>query len=318
MPRRGRKDYAGAWWHIGNRGVEKRTLFHNRKQGRFFESLVARTAVREQIEVHAYAVMPNHFHLFLRSLLGRISETMQWIEYRYARRFNRKQGRSGALLQGRFWGKLIENQRYRRAVPIYVDLNPQRAGLGPHTKEFFESSLSYHASGRGRPWLTRRFVRSLRPERDTLPPELVRRWLSNRAPDTPELDPILGGSLSHAIEWLQKMAAPDVPTHTSYALVLPATLRQVIREEKRENPEIMPRSDRRKADSWSLALPGMLHTLADVTIPVISREYGVPETTVRRRVALHREAVRSDLRYASTVARVLLGAIARDYDGPTA
>ena len=77
MPRRPRLDRPGLLHHVMNRAISRRTAFETREDIRRFLALIA-CAVREgRIEVHAYSILSTHFHLLVRSLDGRLSETMR-------------------------------------------------------------------------------------------------------------------------------------------------------------------------------------------------------------------------------------------------
>ena len=70
MARRPRLDCEGAWHHVMNRGIARRPIFEGRGDIRFFLSRVARAVRRGELEVHAYCVLPTHFHMLVRSPAG--------------------------------------------------------------------------------------------------------------------------------------------------------------------------------------------------------------------------------------------------------
>ena len=209
MPRRLRKDYPGAWWHILNRGVARRALFETAWEYRFFLALLAVVVRRGGTEVHAYCLMANHFHLLIRSVDGDISGAMQWVQDRYARRFNVRRERRGPLFEGRFRGKRIHSQAYRRATLGYVHRNPVHAGCVDAATTYPFSSARAYARGRGCPWLSRGFGESV-PSRvlygDAVSAELVEGWLADRAQDLPDLDRLLTASAVAVQAWLLQNA----------------------------------------------------------------------------------------------------------------
>lgn len=63
-----------------NRGIARRSVFESRADVRYFLSRLARAVRRRELEVHAYCVMTTHYHLLVRSPLGRLSEGMRRIQ----------------------------------------------------------------------------------------------------------------------------------------------------------------------------------------------------------------------------------------------
>ena len=101
MARRPRQDDPGTWHHVFQRGIAKRTMFEAKLDIRYFLACVARAVRAGLIEVHAFCVLVNHFHLLLRSRIGRLSDAMQQIQSRYVRMFNRRRKRDGPLIRAR-------------------------------------------------------------------------------------------------------------------------------------------------------------------------------------------------------------------------
>jgi len=153
MPRPPRVDEKGLWHHISNGGVAKRTLFETSRDIRYLLSLFARMVRAGRIEVHAFVVMANHYHVVIRSLDGEISRTMQWIEARYAEYFNRTRDRTGSVFGGRFWSKIVETGCYWGTVVRYVHGNPVRAKIVAAAENYPHGSARYLVSGRVPRWL---------------------------------------------------------------------------------------------------------------------------------------------------------------------
>ena len=84
--------------------------------------------------------MSNHFHLLLELTSLSLSDGMKWLDGEYARRFNAAHSRVGHLFQGRFESPLVEKQTYFEEVLRYVVLNPVRANMVSHPKEYEWSS----------------------------------------------------------------------------------------------------------------------------------------------------------------------------------
>ena len=91
--------------------------------------LLAEFASQFELQVHAWAYLPNHTHLLLTSPLGNLSEAMRWHGTCAAQSFNRRYGRAGHLTKGRFGSRLIDDDNWFLELVRYVVLNPVRAGL---------------------------------------------------------------------------------------------------------------------------------------------------------------------------------------------
>ena len=84
---------------------------------------------RFEVEVYAYVLMDNHYHLLLKTNKPNISNSMQWFGTTYTRRYNIRHKRSGHLFQGRFKNFLVENDEYLTLLSCYIHRNPLRAGI---------------------------------------------------------------------------------------------------------------------------------------------------------------------------------------------
>jgi putative transposase len=129
MPRGPRLDVEGALQHVMARGIERRDLFRtdlDRKDLLLrLEKLVAETGAA----VYAWSLMPNHFHLLIRSGPMGLSAFMRRLQTGYAVAFNRRHKRSGHLFQNRYKSILVQKDEYLLELVRYIHLNPLRAGL---------------------------------------------------------------------------------------------------------------------------------------------------------------------------------------------
>ena len=123
MGRHARFDAPGAWHHVMNRGIAKRTLFENELDIRTFLSRLALTVRVGKLEVHSYCVLTTHFHLLLRSPEEQLSSALQVIQNSYSRWFNRSRKRDGPLYRGRFRSKRVDSEDYRLNLVRYIDEN---------------------------------------------------------------------------------------------------------------------------------------------------------------------------------------------------
>ena len=132
MARATRVDFPGAWYHVLNRGIERRTIFPERRCCEKFIELLSRLPKRFGVQLHGYVLMGNHYHLQLESREANLSQTIHWLNVSYSVWFNRKYGRVGPLFQGRFKAVLHEPTEALR-INRYIHLNPVRiAAQGGH------------------------------------------------------------------------------------------------------------------------------------------------------------------------------------------
>jgi putative transposase len=126
MARPLRIEYAGAYYHVMNRGNQRQVVF---TEPRDYELFLARLGqFRGVFDVHVlcYCCMPNHFHLYLRTDQANLSRFMQSLLTSFTVTLNRRRHSSGHIFQGRFTAHLVENEAYGAEVSRYIHLNPVR------------------------------------------------------------------------------------------------------------------------------------------------------------------------------------------------
>lgn len=151
---------AEEYYHIYNRGTDKRTIFLENhdyqrfsallyacngiapvdiakhfRQGRSFADLFEIDRGETLVDIVAYCLMPNHFHLLVREKEeGGIAKFMGKLSTGYSMYFNKKNDRSGALFEGRFKAKHIDMDEYLKYLFAYIHLNPVKI-IDPIWKE---------------------------------------------------------------------------------------------------------------------------------------------------------------------------------------
>lgn len=152
-------DYPDTFYHVLSRGNERREIFRDEKDHLRFLDTLGRMVERFKLEVHAYVLMKNHFHLLIHTKEANLSRAIQWLEVSYSVWFNRRHQRSGHLFQGRFKSFLIENDRYFTAMCLYIHGNPLRAGIVGRLSEYRWSSYGAYADKKHEVcWLTTELV----------------------------------------------------------------------------------------------------------------------------------------------------------------
>ncbi len=129
MPRGPRLDAEDALHHVMARGIEKRDLFRNDADRTDFISRIEVLVPETGTAVYAWSLMPNHFHLLLRSGWAGLSAFMRRLQTGYAVAFNRRHRRTGHVFENRFKSILIQEDAYLLELVRYIHLNPLRANL---------------------------------------------------------------------------------------------------------------------------------------------------------------------------------------------
>lgn len=112
-----------------NRGAARQITFRTAADRELFVGIWADAPDRTGIEILAFVLMGNHYHVFTHSPDGQLSETMRYVGAEYTQRFNRRHLRDGALFRGRFHSVLVDSETYFARVLRYIELNPVAAGM---------------------------------------------------------------------------------------------------------------------------------------------------------------------------------------------
>ncbi len=140
MSRPLRIEFQGACYHVMNRTVAGSALFVQDRDREHFLECLENAAERFSIHIHAYCLMPNHYHVLLKTPLGNLSKVMHWLNVSYSVYFNRKHERHGHLFQGRFASVLVDAESYFKELSRYIHLNPVRASMVDHPDAYPWSS----------------------------------------------------------------------------------------------------------------------------------------------------------------------------------
>ncbi len=136
-----------------NRGLRRFEIFLDPAGDRAeFLELVGQLRRRFGVVVLAYAMMPNHYHLLVVSLHGRLSEAMAWLQARYVQRLNQRSDWDGPLFRGRFRNRLVLDPGYWAHLFFYIHTNPARAGYAPAATRSWTSRWAW-TDGRHPDWL---------------------------------------------------------------------------------------------------------------------------------------------------------------------
>lgn len=141
--------------HVIQRGNNRQSICLDRTDFQTLKDVLAASAQRHQVAVHAFVLMDNHFHLLATPPTDEaLPKMMQTLGRSYVRYFNDRHQRTGTLWEGRYKSTLIESERYLLACMAYIDLNPVRAGLVTNAADYAWSSYAHYAGIRADKLLT--------------------------------------------------------------------------------------------------------------------------------------------------------------------
>ena len=141
MPYRTDKFVTGGIYHIYNRGVNRSPVFANSGNYVYLLRKIKGLVGEIPVTMLAYCLMPNHYHFVLRQDEDvPLSRFMQRLFGAYSQAFNRQQGRSGPLFEGRFRHVHVDRDEYAIYLCRYVHLNPVEAGLVARPEQWIYSN----------------------------------------------------------------------------------------------------------------------------------------------------------------------------------
>ncbi|QQS19868.1 transposase [Candidatus Saccharibacteria bacterium] len=167
MPSRNvvREFETGAYYHVYNRGVEKRIIFSDDQDYTVFLGLLKKylandrrdanknnrhrfPSLESEVALLAYCLMPNHFHLLVYQMTeSGVEKLMRRVSTGYVMYFNEKYNRVGSLFQGPYKASRITSDAYLYHISRYIHLNPDAYAVWPY------SSYKYYAKGEEPKWL---------------------------------------------------------------------------------------------------------------------------------------------------------------------
>jgi REP element-mobilizing transposase RayT len=317
MGRKPRDDHPGAWHHVYNRGIAQRPVFEDPKDYRAFLALLAQQVRAGRIEVHAFSLMTNHFHLLVYSPQGNLAEAMRQVQNGYVRYFNRRRGRDGSLFRGRFQSKLVDTEDYQIDLIHYIHANPVEAGLVKRPQDHEYGSAFWYAQGRGAPWLSRSWIRAYLERRHD---RVVTSWADSAAvfaplmsgdefqrlelrlrrdPRRPDpLDELRTATTPAILEWFRANAWLADRGEVGVPLCKEPTVRSVLAKHSSANwPEL--------GEEGPLRIEaGLLRDLCGATFRQLGRRCGITPGAAVRLYHRHRRSLAEDPTYGARFAEL--------------
>ena len=146
MPRKPRQESSTGIYHWITRGINRRALFHFKKDYLFFLDLVKTHTDERQIKVFHYCLMPNHIHMLLHApSIGDLSHFSHYVKRRYAYYHSKTTGHNGASFERMYKSIPVETETYLLDCARYIERNPLRANLAKRLEDYPYSSYCVHA-----------------------------------------------------------------------------------------------------------------------------------------------------------------------------
>jgi REP element-mobilizing transposase RayT len=310
MPRGPRLDTPGALHHVMARGIERRRIFKDDVDRADFVVRLDRLSVQNETALYAWCLLPNHFHLLVRTGAAPLSTFMRRLLTGYAGAFNRRHRRVGHLLQNRFKSIVVDEDRYLLELVRYIHLNPVRAGLVANSEALEAYEWAGHGALLGKPrlraqdvnFVLRQFGRTMGAARAA-----YRQFVCDGVTDgrQPELS---GGGLRRSLRgWESLTSLPRGREHWASDERILGSSDFVLRT-LRELPRPAPGADQRDAAAAALEVvarrcglgvaeirsnshrPGAVRARAIVTVIAV-RRHGLTPTAVAALLGISRRSV---------------------------
>jgi REP element-mobilizing transposase RayT len=161
MGRPRRPDRTG-YHHVVNRGVARQPIFYDVRDRVEFLRLLGVVHERFGVNIHAFALMTNHYHLVLECPRGGLTDAMHVLGSVFVRHVNERAGRDGPLFKDRYYAKRVETDDYLLRLVDYVHRNPLAMVNQDQLLDYRWSSLRVYSGDRRRPeWLRTDLVSGL-------------------------------------------------------------------------------------------------------------------------------------------------------------
>ena len=161
MARPLRIEYKNAYYHVMNRGRGRRIVFHNDTYYEAFLDCLEQAHVRFGLEIHAYCLMGNHYHLLVKTPRGNLGRAMRHVNGVYTQYYNQLKRTDGPLFRGRYKAILINAASYLLQVSRYIHRNPielEKPLVAQLNHYAWSSYPAYLNKAAIPPWLTREDV----------------------------------------------------------------------------------------------------------------------------------------------------------------
>jgi len=154
MARPLRIEFPGAWYHVMNRARRREKLFLDDGDRTLFLKVLEASNKLFHVEVHAYVLMSNHYHLLLHTPKPNLARCMRHINGVFTQKINKKYKTDGQIFRGRYKSILVDAEEYLLEIVRYIHRNPLKKGLVTEPGDYKWSSHRVYMGKTGKPgWM---------------------------------------------------------------------------------------------------------------------------------------------------------------------
>ncbi len=295
-----------------NRGRRSESIFSDRQDYEAFIDLLKETVGMWHVNIAAYCLMPNHYHLLVHTPEANISRAMRHLNGVYTQRYNRRHGFDGALFRGRFKSILISADDYLLQALRYIHRNPLRSGVVNNLNAFpWSSHAGYLSDAPQWAWLHKRPLLSILKKNHSNWRSYYKRWVNVEDADdiSKALDkkkwPALMGTTAFIDQVKNQVSTrhldSDVTAPKSLRPAADVILRAVTTHYGVDTSQLMEKRRGNHNEARSVAIY-LYRTLRRDTLKEIGRHFGIDTySTVSSAVARMKERIAADPKLAQRI-----------------
>jgi len=160
MARQLRIEYEKAYYHVMSHSAENIILFKDEQDYLKFLELLEKYRLKFSVNLIAYVLMVNHYHLFFITGLPNLSQFMQNLNSAYTNYYNTRHNHKGHLFRGRYKALLVDKTTYSARVVNYIHGNPVKAGIVETPELYKWSSIQNYMKKRSVPYISAEIINS--------------------------------------------------------------------------------------------------------------------------------------------------------------
>ena len=184
MSRPLRIQYPDAWYHVMNRGRRGENIFISKEDYWSFVDLLKELSEVFNVNIAAYCLMPNHYHLLVQTPDANLSRSMRQLNGIYTQRYNRRHGCDGQLFRGRYKSILVESDSYALELVRYIHRNPLDSGLVDNLQKYpWSTHKIYLSDAKKWKWVYTDYILKLFSKTKPESVKLYKQFVSKETPE---------------------------------------------------------------------------------------------------------------------------------------